>query len=122
MMLTRKGLFGRTVTECGIAALSVAYPDQMQGFLGCDRVLILREGAITGAPNGSFFIDVPAMEAASQEIRESVQAQVAKLKHEEDVAWEEYHAANNAEQASAALATANTAAHEAMHLRGYLSE
>ena len=71
MMLTRKGLFGRTVTECGIAALSVAYPDQMQGFLGCDRVLILREGAITGAPNGSFFIDVSAMEAASQDTRVS---------------------------------------------------
>lgn len=120
--MTRKGLFGKTVTECGIAALRVAYPGQMQGFLGCDRVLILREGAITGAPNGSFSVDVPAMEAASQEIRESVETQVAKLKHEEDVAWEEYDCADSAEQASAALAKANKAAHEAMQLMGYLSE
>lgn len=120
--MTRKGLFGKTVTRCGIAALRVAYPDQMQGFLECDRTLILREGAITGAPNGSFSIDVSAMEAASQKIRDSAEALVAKLRHEEDVAWEEYHAANNVEQASAALATANTAAHEAMHLMGYLSE
>ena len=121
-MFTRKGLFGQTVTQCGIAALRVAYPGQMQGFLECDRTLILREGVITGAPNGSFSIDVSAMEAASQQIRDSVEKLIEKLKQEEDAAWEEYHAANSVEQASAALATANTAAHEAMHLRGYLSE
>ena len=121
MSFTRKGLFGLTVTLCGVGALRAAYPAEMDGFFESDGVLVLRGDTINGAPRGSFQVDVAAMEQATSVVRTTLQAQLDALEQTESDAWSEYDQAQSLEQAEAACHQAHKAQREAVFVRARLA-
>ncbi len=122
MSFTRKGLFGPTITRCGVSALRAAHPDQMNGFFESDGVLVLRGDTVTGAPRGAFLIDVAAMEQAAAGVRATLQAQLDALEQAESSAWSEYDQAQSLEQAEEACHRAHKAHHDALFVRAKLAE
>jgi len=121
MSLTRKGLFGPTVTLCGVDALRTTHPVQMDGYIECDRVLVLRGDTVTGAPRGSFQVDVAAMEQAAADVRTTLQAKLDHLEQVERQAMAECDAASTLEEAEAACHRAHAAQHEAVFVRARLA-
>jgi hypothetical protein len=121
MSFTRKGLFGPTVTLCGVDALRATHSVQMDGYIECDRVLVLRGDTVTGAPCGPFQVDVAAMEQAAADFRTTLQAQLDALEQTESDAWSEYDQAQSLEQAEAACHRAHKAQREAVFVRARLA-